>query len=161
MPIIFDNEMKSYIPKQRLQENIKYGTGCHIGAAIYLPAKPYHDRYALSDPVKEKNIAIANEVIKDIANTNANDLTKSDIAPSNEIPLEELKITPSNISTDLSNEVPLKELKISPSYISEDLSNKKIDADKLMKYIVAELNEKLPPKSGNDLYFYQNTNKHI
>ena len=36
------------IPKQRLQENIKYGTGCHLGAAIYLPSKPYYDGSAFT-----------------------------------------------------------------------------------------------------------------
>ena len=41
MVIVFDNERKKYIPTQRLQEEIKYGTGCNLGGAVYLPSSQY------------------------------------------------------------------------------------------------------------------------
>ena len=68
MPIIFDNERKKYIPKQRLQDDIKYGTGCHLGGAIYLPSKPYYDGSAFSlSPISlVKNIIETGKLIKDI-----------------------------------------------------------------------------------------------
>ena len=72
MVIVFDNERKNYIPTQRLQEEIKYGTGCNIGGAVYLPSSQYAyngsafiDYLPLSPIIKK--VIENGKLVKDIA----------------------------------------------------------------------------------------------
>ena len=90
MPIIFKNEKKNYIPKQRLQEAIKYGTGCRLGGAVYLPSKPYYDGSAFTfkgapklgdySPISlVNNVIETGKLIKDIAgaDTTVDEISKA------------------------------------------------------------------------------------
>ena len=71
MPVIFDNERKNYIPNHLLKEEIRYGTGCRLGGAVYLPSRQYSyngsafiDYLPLSPIIK--NVIETGKLVKDI-----------------------------------------------------------------------------------------------
>jgi len=91
MVIVFDNERKKYIPTQRLQEEIKYGTGCNIGGAVYLPSSQYSYN---GSAINFKGIPILRDYSPLSMITNAIETGKliKDIAQTNNTPEEIAKV---------------------------------------------------------------------